>query len=188
MWTLCSWVQMAHVIACKHLTSTAQKQKQDYDCKVHLKRYETGDLVWVISEKTQLNLTPKLRRPYEGPYLVLKQINDLIWFNLTMRARDSSLQPPQTLWRDCQIKMGACNQVTPETEVHVKPFTNPYPFVTANHGDPCSPWNGWVPLWAVTATLWVPQLWPQRKSKDDWGACIDLYTGNQSQNPCHQSP
>ena len=77
--TLRSRMQMAHEIARKHLTSTAQKQKQDYDFKVHLKRYQAGDLVWVLSENTQLNLTPKLRRPYEGPYLVLKQINDLIY-------------------------------------------------------------------------------------------------------------
>ena len=49
MWTLHSRMQMAHVIAWKHQTSTAQRQKQDYDFKAHLKRYQTGDLVWVIS-------------------------------------------------------------------------------------------------------------------------------------------
>ena len=77
--TLRSRMQMAHEVARIHLTSTAQRQKQDYDFKVHLKRHQTGDLVWVLSEKTHLNLTPKLRRPYEGPHLVLKQINDLIY-------------------------------------------------------------------------------------------------------------
>ena len=86
--TLCSQMQMAYEIARKHLTSTAQRQKQDYDYKIHLNRYPTGDLVWVLSEKRQLNLTPKLRWPYKGLYLVLKQINDLIWFSLTRRARD----------------------------------------------------------------------------------------------------
>ena len=77
--TLHSRMQMAHEIAHKHLTSTAQRWKQDCDFKVHLKRYQTGDFVCILSEKTQLNLTPKLRRPYEGPYLVLKKINDLIY-------------------------------------------------------------------------------------------------------------
>ena len=77
--SLRSRMQHAHEIARKHLKNSAQQQKQNYNFKAHVHKYQQGELVWVLSDRSQQDVTPKLRRPYEGPFLILKQINDLIY-------------------------------------------------------------------------------------------------------------
>ena len=70
-------MQKAHEITRKHLNQVAERQQRDHDFKINLNRYKQGSLVWYRSGKSQLHITPKLRCAYEGPYLVLKQVNDL---------------------------------------------------------------------------------------------------------------
>jgi transposase InsO family protein len=70
-------LQRAHEIARKHLSKKAERQKQDYDAKSTLYTYKSGDYVWYASEFRQLDIVPKLRVPYCGPFLVIKKINDL---------------------------------------------------------------------------------------------------------------
>ena len=41
------------------------------------KYIEAGDLVWYRSDSKQLHMTPKLRKPFEGPYVVVKCLNEL---------------------------------------------------------------------------------------------------------------
>ena len=69
----------AHEVARKHLKSAVQRQKQGYDARKSFHRYGAGDLVWYATQKGQLHLTPKLRRTFEGPYVVLKRVNDLLY-------------------------------------------------------------------------------------------------------------
>ena len=70
-------MQTAQELTRKHLGEAAIHQKKDHDFKVNLKQYHPGDLVWFRSDKNQLHITLKLRRAYEGPYLVLHQVNNL---------------------------------------------------------------------------------------------------------------
>ena len=70
-------MQRAHRIAREHLGSSAKRHKDMYDGKTLLFTYEPGDLVWCLSESKQLSFAPKLRRPYEGPYLVTWKLSDL---------------------------------------------------------------------------------------------------------------
>ena len=72
-----SHMQKAHDVARKHLTVSASYQKQTYDAKRSVNTYQPGDMVWYKTDISQLHLAPKLRKPYEGPYLVVKRINDL---------------------------------------------------------------------------------------------------------------
>lgn len=67
----------AHDVARKHLEKSAVRQKDHYDAKQVVTVYQPGDLVWVLSDLTQLHIAPKLRCAYEGPYLVLKRLNGL---------------------------------------------------------------------------------------------------------------
>lgn len=79
-------LQTAHVLTRKRLGVVASRQKKDYDFKSNTRRYRAGDLVWFRTDKSQLLIAPKLRCPYEGPYLLLNRINDLdyvIQFNAT---------------------------------------------------------------------------------------------------------
>ena len=40
---------------------------------------ERGDAVWLHNPQRKKGLSPKLQRPWQGPYLVLKRINDVIY-------------------------------------------------------------------------------------------------------------
>ena len=64
-------------MARKHLGVAAQRQKYHHDAKSTLHCYKQGDLVWYFHPTGQQKITPKLRRHYEGPVLILKRINDI---------------------------------------------------------------------------------------------------------------
>jgi hypothetical protein len=68
----------AHQVARKRLGEAAARRKTNYDAKANLIRYKRGSMVWFQSDNNQLKITPKLRSPYEGPFLVLKKVNDLV--------------------------------------------------------------------------------------------------------------
>ena len=69
----------AHDVARKHLEVAAQRQKECHDANVHLERYKSGDLVWYQTEMSQLHVTPKLRRHFEGPHIVLDRFSELVY-------------------------------------------------------------------------------------------------------------
>ena len=75
--TLRSKLQRGHEIARKHLAASAIRQKEFYDSKGSFHSYNPGSLVWYAGELSQLHLAPKLRSTYEGPFLILKRVNDL---------------------------------------------------------------------------------------------------------------
>ena len=70
-------MQKAHDVAREHIGSAAKRQKETYDVKRALHTYKVGDYIWFYTDVGQLGMAPKLRSPYEGPYLVIKKINDL---------------------------------------------------------------------------------------------------------------
>ena len=72
-----SRIQHAHDVARTHLQKAAEKQKQDYDAKTCLTKFKVGDYVWYRTDISQLATAPKLRVPYEGPYVIVKRLNDL---------------------------------------------------------------------------------------------------------------
>ena len=66
-------IQHAHDVARTHLHDSAKRQKQIYDAKVKANQYDVGDLVWLETDVEQFfNIAPKLRIPYEGPYMIWK--------------------------------------------------------------------------------------------------------------------
>ncbi|XP_064622363.1 uncharacterized protein K02A2.6-like [Lineus longissimus] len=82
----------AHDVARKNLKKSAVRRKGYYDAKTCLNQYQRGSLVWVLSDITQLHITPKLRRTYEGPYLVLYKINDLDYrVQLDVRGKNKTV-------------------------------------------------------------------------------------------------
>ena len=65
-------LQHAHNVARNHLHDSAKRQKQIYSARVKANQYEVRDLVWMGTDIGQLDVTPKLRVPYEGPYMIWK--------------------------------------------------------------------------------------------------------------------
>ena len=78
----------AHEVAQKHLQAAATRQKNHYDVRLSTVRYKPGELVWYRTEIGQLKFTPKLRHTFQGPYLVLKRLSDLVYMIQLKRDGD----------------------------------------------------------------------------------------------------
>ena len=65
-------LQHAHDLARHHLIGVGLRRKENYNREVNFEPYKIGDLVLLQTEKDQLNITPKLRVPYQGPYVVYR--------------------------------------------------------------------------------------------------------------------
>lgn len=72
-------MQHAHDLAREHQGQTCKSQKDRYDGKTMLHKYQPGDYVWYLSEKRKVGENPKLYSPYEGPYVVLHKMSDLVY-------------------------------------------------------------------------------------------------------------
>ena len=72
-----SKMQKAHDVARAYLGKAARRYKEMYDTKVNQNEYSIGDLVWLETDISQLDITPKLRVPYEGPYMIWRKVGPL---------------------------------------------------------------------------------------------------------------
>ena len=70
-------MQRVNDVARKHLGKGAKRMKESYDAKQSLIQYQPGDLVMYGTEISQLDIAPKLRVNFQGPYLVLAKLRDL---------------------------------------------------------------------------------------------------------------
>ena len=77
--TLQENIETAHEFARKKLELTASRMKTNYDIDASANRFEPGTAVWLHSPAVKKGFSPKLARPWTGPYLVTKRINDLVY-------------------------------------------------------------------------------------------------------------
>ena len=68
----------AHEVARRHLGKAAERQKRNYDKRVSSKPYRVGDSVWLHNIRRKKGTNPKLDCPWEGPYLVVSVLSDVI--------------------------------------------------------------------------------------------------------------
>jgi len=52
-----------------------ERQKEQYDKKVHGDPYSVGDWVWVLNPKVPKNNSRKLFHPWKGPCKVVKKLS-----------------------------------------------------------------------------------------------------------------
>ena len=49
---------------------------------------QEGDAVWLHNPQRRKGLTPKLQQPWQGPYIITKKINDLVYrIQLSLKAK-----------------------------------------------------------------------------------------------------
>ncbi len=66
---------------------------------IDLKRFEVGDSVWLFSSYKKKGLAKKLMRPWTGPYLVIKRLNDLVYkIRLTPQSKPKIVHKNR-LWK-----------------------------------------------------------------------------------------
>ncbi len=72
-------VERVHNLARDHLKMMSDRMKQRYDMVIEGKNLTTGDAVWLHNPQRKKGISPKLSRPWQGPYIVTKKINDLVF-------------------------------------------------------------------------------------------------------------
>lgn len=68
-----------HHLVRKRLRITSDRMKTRYDRRANTAGFQADDLVWLYNPKRQKGLSPKLQADWEGPYLVITRINDVVY-------------------------------------------------------------------------------------------------------------
>jgi hypothetical protein len=71
----------------QHLNTQHRRQKQIYDRKVEGAPYAVGDKVWLHSPAVPRGRSKKFFRPWQGPYIVIKSLSDVVY-------RIKKMEPP----------------------------------------------------------------------------------------------
>ena len=56
----------------------SNRMKQRYDPLLEHQPLEAGEAVWLYNPQRKKGLTPMLRCPWQGSYIITKQINDFV--------------------------------------------------------------------------------------------------------------
>ena len=94
--------------------------KQQYDPLLEHQPLEAGEAAWLQSPQRKKGLTPKLQCPWQGPYIITKQINDLVY-----RIQLGPKAKPKVVHRNRQWRYSGINAPTwyhaPEKEQSTSP-------------------------------------------------------------------
>ena len=80
-------LKRVHKQARDTLLSAQRRQKKDYDLKVLERKYNVGDLVYLINSSSKVGQSNKLKPIWKGPYLVIKVISPVL-FRIKGRKRE----------------------------------------------------------------------------------------------------
>ena len=68
-----------HDAARKQIQSSSDRMKARYDLRARGPKFAEGDNVWFYNPKRRKGKCPKLQRDWEGPYEVIKCLNDVVF-------------------------------------------------------------------------------------------------------------
>ena len=68
-----------HDIARERMQDASDRQKRGYDHRMNKKSYKPGDSVYLYNPCRQKGVSPKLQSFWEGPFLVIETISDLVY-------------------------------------------------------------------------------------------------------------
>lgn len=63
----------------KCMEGKLNRQKEIYDKRVHGKRFQKGDLVWLHTPAVPWGQAKKLHRPWTGPYCIVAKLSDAVY-------------------------------------------------------------------------------------------------------------
>ncbi|GBL83033.1 hypothetical protein AVEN_165268-1 [Araneus ventricosus] len=81
--------------------------KTRYDSGATGHHFKEGDQVWMYNPKRQRGLSPKLQQNWEGPYTIVKKLNDVIYrVQRSPNAKPKKWTNYGGLVADCQHRNG----------------------------------------------------------------------------------
>ena len=75
----CKTEWTVHTFVRQHMKLASDRMKQYYDIDTQESKLEVGDPVWLYYPQQKKGLSPKLQKPWQGPYVIIKRISDLIY-------------------------------------------------------------------------------------------------------------
>jgi transposase InsO family protein/predicted aspartyl protease len=77
--TLIDRMNNVHELARERMFEASANQKKRYDHKASVNKYNRGDAVWLHNTARIKGRTPKLQSPWEGPFLVVEALSDVVY-------------------------------------------------------------------------------------------------------------
>ncbi|GFX32465.1 kinectin [Trichonephila clavipes] len=71
-------MEVMHHLARERIGMASEKMKTRYDARATGREFREGNKVWLWNPKRRKGLSPKLQTNWEGPYTVLKRLNDVV--------------------------------------------------------------------------------------------------------------
>ena len=72
-------LERVHNYARTHMKFRSDSMKERYDSASNCEQLNIGDPVWLHCPQRKKGVSPKLTRQWQGPYLVTKRINDMVY-------------------------------------------------------------------------------------------------------------
>ncbi|GFU62526.1 kinectin [Trichonephila clavipes] len=73
-----AWMEEMHHLDRERIGMASEKMKTRYEARATGHDFHAGDKVWFWNSKRCKGLSPKLQTNLEGPYTVLKRLNDVV--------------------------------------------------------------------------------------------------------------
>ncbi|GBM64851.1 hypothetical protein AVEN_157105-1 [Araneus ventricosus] len=70
-------LESVHAFARERIKLASERKKTRYDSRDH--HLKEGDQVWMCNPKRRWSLSPKLQQNWEGPYTIVKKLNDVVY-------------------------------------------------------------------------------------------------------------
>ena len=72
-------MERVHTFARDNIKLASERQKRLYDHRARRRRFKRGDAVRLHNPRRKKGVCPKLTRPWEGPYIVLDCLDDMVY-------------------------------------------------------------------------------------------------------------
>ncbi|XP_072042736.1 uncharacterized protein [Amphiura filiformis] len=90
--TLKDKLEYTHDFIRKSSVIATDTQKKSYDHRVTKSSYKAGDAVWLHNPARRKGISPKLSRPWEGPFTIINKLSDV-----TYRIQKSERSAPKVI-------------------------------------------------------------------------------------------
>lgn len=88
-------LEKIHSFARERIDIVSDRMKTRYDTRATRQHFNEGDRVWLFNPSRRRGLSPKLQRNWEGPYTIMKKLNDVVF-----RIRKSPSTKPKVIHLD----------------------------------------------------------------------------------------
>ncbi|GBM83826.1 hypothetical protein AVEN_134526-1 [Araneus ventricosus] len=72
-------LERVHAFARERIKLASERMKTRYYSRATDHYFTEGDVVWMYNSKRRRGLSPKLQQNWEGPYTVVKKLNDVVY-------------------------------------------------------------------------------------------------------------